>query len=201
MMNLLVADAALSHLAFDIVRLEPFDLQIISLETTLPPAHGDCLLLDGALGVDNVLAEVEQRRIDYPKMCPWLVIAPDSLHDVVSYLYAGCCGILQTGQTLDGFVAIMQRIRAGRIYLDQVFAQQLAMRQIKKLLAPFAALTSREFDVFCLLAEGCSLATVAVQLGVSRKTVSNCQSQLKLKLNLDNRQAIAALAKSHGLID
>nr|WP_225587876.1 LuxR C-terminal-related transcriptional regulator [Methylomonas fluvii] len=74
------------------------------------------------------------------------------------------------------------------------------MRQIKKQLEPFVSLSSREFDVFCLLAEGCSLQTIATQLGISSKTVSNCQTQIKLKLAIDNRDTLTEFANSHGLI-
>lgn len=74
------------------------------------------------------------------------------------------------------------------------------MRQIKKWLEPFISLSSREFDVFCLLAEGCSLKTIAERLGINSKTVSNCQTAIKLKLALDSRQAIKTFAKYHGLI-
>jgi DNA-binding NarL/FixJ family response regulator len=68
-------------------------------------------------------------------------------------------------------------------------------------LQPFAALSSREFDVFCLLAEGYRLQSIADRLNISRKTVSNCQSQIKLKLAVETRAAIAGVAKKHGLID
>ena len=60
---------------------------------------------------------------------------------------------------------------------------------------------SREFDVFCMLAEGCSLQVMANQLGVSSKTVSNCQSQIKAKLDLEARDEIIKFAKKHGLIE
>nr|WP_305890925.1 LuxR C-terminal-related transcriptional regulator [Methylomonas sp. WSC-7] len=74
------------------------------------------------------------------------------------------------------------------------------MRQIKKQLEPFSALSSREFDVFCLLAEDCSLQAIASQLGISSKTVSNCQTQIKLKLAIDNRGSLRKFADCHGLI-
>jgi DNA-binding CsgD family transcriptional regulator len=74
------------------------------------------------------------------------------------------------------------------------------MRQIKKTLEPFVVLSSREFDIFCLLAEGCSLQTIAEQLGISSKTVSNGQTQIKLKLGIDNKQQFRQVAKIHGLM-
>jgi two-component system invasion response regulator UvrY len=51
-----------------------------------------------------------------------------------------------------------------------------------------------------LLAEGCSLQTIAEQLGISSKTVSNGQTQIKLKLGIDNKQQFRQVAKIHGLM-
>nr|WP_305891514.1 LuxR C-terminal-related transcriptional regulator [Methylomonas sp. SURF-1] len=65
---------------------------------------------------------------------------------------------------------------------------------------PFNTLSSREFDVFCMLAEDFALQDIAEQLGISRKTVSNCQTSLKLKLGLQGRPTMKKFAESHGLI-
>jgi DNA-binding NarL/FixJ family response regulator len=118
----------------------------------------------------------------------------------VYYLQVGVTGLLDSLDTSERLAKIIHLVFRGEYFLYKNIAQLLAMRQIKKLLTPFAALSSREFDVFCLLAEGCSLKTISEQLGINSKTVSNCQTLIKLKLKLDNKQAIKKMAKTHGLI-
>lgn len=118
----------------------------------------------------------------------------------VDFLQAGVTGVLDSFHQAEPLAEIIRRLGRGDYYLDQETGQLLAMRRIKKLLEPFAALSSREFDVFCLLAEERTLQTIAEQLGISSKTVSNCQTAIKIKLGLDSKQALKEFAKSHGLV-
>ncbi len=116
------------------------------------------------------------------------------------YLQSGVSGLLAEIPEPGQLAEILRKICLGAYHLDPEIAQLLAMRQIKKILEPFVLLSSREFDVFCLLAEGGRLQAIAEQLGVSSKTVSNCQTQIKLKLKLGNRGEIKRFAFGHGLI-
>lgn len=144
-------------------------------------------------------AQIGQFRAVYPA-CKLIIAAGRSGSLALAGLRAGAVGVLDGLHPADELAGIIRAVHAGEYYLDQHIAQLLAIRHIKKLLAPFTALSSREFDVFCLLAEGCSLQAVGEQLGISRKTVSNCQTSLKLKLGINSRRDMAAFAKSHGLI-
>lgn len=159
-----------------------------------------CVLLDGGLNPAVILTQIRQLHSAEPT-CKLIVALPDTgMLNATTYLQAGVSGLLNQRCASAQLAAIIRHIAAGHIYLDHDLAQILAMRQIKKMLAPFTALTSREFDVFCLIAEGCSLQTIAEQLAVSSKTVSNCQSQIKLKLGLEGRLQINQLAINNGLI-
>jgi len=112
----------------------------------------------------------------------------------------GVTGLLDAMPEPNQLFEIVRLIHQGEYYLDKQIAQLLAMRQIKKALEPFVVLSSREFDIFCLLAEGYSLQAIAEQLGVSSKTVSNGQTQIKLKLGIESKQQIRHMAKTHGLM-
>ena len=178
-------------------------VELITLESPPPPEFAidgiDCVLFDGEAGGRWIVEQISRLRRLNPQ-CKILVSLSDSSLNAVDFLKAGAVGLLKQPQTAEQFVAILARIQAGHFHLDQDIAQQLALRQIKRLLAPFSLLTSREFDVFCLLAEGCSLQSIAEQLEVSSKTVSNCQSHIKSKLGMESREAMFEFAKTHGLI-
>jgi DNA-binding NarL/FixJ family response regulator len=168
----------------------------------------DVLIAATAIDVDVMLI-VDNSERDMQALIRHLRnIAPASkiivkLHDssqAIAYFQAGVTGLLDSCHNPERLAEIIRDVCLGEYYLDQATAQLLAMRQIKKMLEPFSALSSREFDVFCLLAEGCSLQSISAQLGVNSKTVSNCQTLIKLKLNLDSKQAIENFAQKHGLI-
>lgn len=119
---------------------------------------------------------------------------------VLACLQLGVTGILCSQPAPAQLAEIIRLVLSGEYYLDNDIAQILAIRHIKKMLEPFAALSSREFDVFCMLAEGDSLQVIGEQLGINRKTVSNCQTLLKRKLAVESRKEMMEFAKSHGLI-
>ncbi len=158
----------------------------------------DVALLEDTAIQDN--PELIQYLRAIAPACKIMVDIRHSSSQSVAYLRMGVTGLLDSIHEPNRLAEIIHRVYQGEYYLDPHIAQLLAMRQIKKMLEPFVSLSSREFDVFCLLAEGCNLQTIASQLGISNKTVSNCQTQIKLKLGLDNRQTIKKLAKTHGLI-
>lgn len=147
----------------------------------------------------SVLASIDRVRALAPT-CKLMVRIKQSNSQALAYLQAGVTGVLDSVHELSQLAEIIHRVCDGEYYLDKNIAQLLAIRQVKKTLAPFSVLSSREFDVFCMLAEGCGLQAIAEQLGISSKTVSNCQTQLKLKLGIGDRRAIKEFAKSHGLV-
>ncbi|BBA37136.1 regulatory protein, LuxR [Methylocaldum marinum] len=65
---------------------------------------------------------------------------------------------------------------------------------------PVELLTPREFEVFCHLAQGHSVAEIAELLHTSPKTVSVHQTHLMRKLRLTNVVQLTHLALRHGLI-
>lgn len=167
--------------------------------TTLLPTDIDCVLFDGRQGADWVISQIRVAQSLSPH-CKLLVCMPNSTQDAITYLQQGVSGLMALNQSADALIEVLEHVVDGHFYLNQEIAQCLAMRQIKKLLAPFNALTSREYDVFCMLAEGFTLQAMADQLKVSSKTVSNCQSQIKAKLGLETRDSIMEFAKNHGLL-
>lgn len=147
----------------------------------------------------GAVARVAEIRAIAPE-CRALVVAGACGSRALAYLQAGVVGVADFGRDNRRLAEIALRVQSGAYYLDPDIAQVLAIRHVKRLLAPFSALSSREFDVFCMLAEGFALQDIAEQLGISSKTVSNCQTSLKLKLGLQGRPAMKKFAERHGLI-
>jgi len=65
---------------------------------------------------------------------------------------------------------------------------------------PIERLSTREFEVFRLLAEGLGIEDISINLQISQKTASNYQTALKQKLGINNAVELVRLAIRHGVI-
>jgi len=133
--------------------------------------------------------------------CKIAVVFADAIHEACWFLRPGVYALLKGEKSFMEFLRLKEAISQQRLYIDHSIAQPLAVRQIKRMLQPFECLGSREFDVFCLLADGWSLQQIADFLQISSKTVSNCQTQIKFKLGLETKPKMRQFAKTHGLIN
>ncbi|WP_446810716.1 LuxR C-terminal-related transcriptional regulator [Methylomonas sp. 2BW1-5-20] len=201
--RLLIPQCGFAGIGINPVELEKQSIVAVPADFNTPASMTitafDLALMNGDKALQDNLDLIDQIRPIAPA-CKFMVVLSHSSVDAVAYMRAGVMGLLASFPDAVKLAEIIRKIVQGEYYLDQGIAQLLAMRQIKKQLDPFISLSSREFDVFCLLAEGCSLQAIASKLGISSKTVSNCQTQLKLKLVLENREDIKNFAISHGLI-
>jgi two-component system invasion response regulator UvrY len=125
-----------------------------------------------------------------------------SMHDgallVRRALEAGACGFVTKCSAPECLIDAVHAVAEGLRYLSPDVAPR-ATRTLSEV-APFDALTGREFEVFRQLARGESLADCARSLHLSPKTVSNLQTLIKDKLRLSTSAAMAHLALRHGVI-
>lgn len=64
-----------------------------------------------------------------------------------------------------------------------------------------SGLSEREFEIFCLMAEGKSVVTISNSLHLSPKTVSNHRTRIMQKLQASSLVEVTRLAIRHGLIE
>jgi DNA-binding NarL/FixJ family response regulator len=65
---------------------------------------------------------------------------------------------------------------------------------------PIHELSAREFEIFRLLAEGFEIDAIAETLNISSKTVSNYQTMIKQKLNINTPVELIRYAIKAGVI-
>ena len=127
-----------------------------------------------------------------------------SMHEdtvfVEQALQAGARGYLGKSSAPVVLVEAVRQIANGNIYIDPDIAQRLAFQKTKGRDSPFEALSTREFEIFCLLAEGLSVNAIANRLALSYKTVANYSTQIKSKLEVDTPAELARLAIRHGIV-
>lgn len=127
-----------------------------------------------------------------------------SMHEdtlfVEQALQAGARGYIGKSSAPVVLVEAVRQIANGNIYIDPDIAQRLAFQKTKGTDSPFQALTTREFEIVCLLAEGLSVNAIANRLALSYKTVANYATQIKSKMEVSTTSELTRLAIRHGLV-
>jgi DNA-binding NarL/FixJ family response regulator len=116
-------------------------------------------------------------------------------------LQAGARGYVTKASAPEVLVDAVRAVAAGKAYISQDVAQQLALQALPGQRLPLNHLSPREFEVFRLLAEGRSVAEIAQVMCLSQKTIANYQSSIRQKLELTNAAQVVRLAMSHGLLE
>lgn len=128
-----------------------------------------------------------------------------SMHEAVSFaaqaLKAGVKGYVTKTGLADVLVQAVLDVAKGKTFLSQDVAQKIALQTLIGESNPLQQLTSREFEVFRLLAEGKRVEEVAEMLKISQKTVANYYTLIKQKLSVNSPVEMVRLAMKHGLID
>lgn len=130
-----------------------------------------------------------------------------SMYDEIVYvsraLEAGAKGYITKGCAPDLLVEAVTQVGRNETMVEPELAQRLVMQRFSKeedTSSLLNVLSAREFDVFCLLAQGYSTREAAEELKLSFKTVSNYASLIKDKLNVQTIAELVLLAYQHGII-
>jgi DNA-binding NarL/FixJ family response regulator len=105
---------------------------------------------------------------------------------VARALEAGATGYVLKDTSSADLLDAFEKVRAGKPYLSNDLAMQVALVHTPARQNPLAELTPRELQTLALLAEGKPYGRIAEEINVSYKTVVNVSSQLKQKLDARN---------------
>ena len=127
-----------------------------------------------------------------------------SMHEDLSFanqaLKLGAKGYLIKNALGDDLVKSIQMVARGEIFLSDQIAKKMAMQSISGTEDPIDELSAREFEIFRLLAEGLEIDAIAATLNISSKTVSNYQTMIKQKLNINTAVELIRYAIKTGVI-
>jgi two-component system invasion response regulator UvrY len=169
-------DAATAHSLF--CRLEP---RIVVMDISLP----------GTSGIEAMRCMLGHN--------PGARVLIFSMHEDTIFarraLQAGSYGYVTKASAPTVLVDAIHTVAAGKKYLSPEMAQKLALQGSNT--NPADSLSSREFEVLHMLAQGHSVKEIAESMGLSTKTVANQQSAIKQKLGADT--AIELLKKANQL--
>ncbi|MCI0655050.1 MAG: response regulator transcription factor [Methylococcaceae bacterium] len=129
-----------------------------------------------------------------------------SIHDELVYvtrvMEAGAKGYITKSCSVEMLVDAVNRIARGEIFIEPEVAQRIAVDKFtRNSTAILSELSSREFEVFCLIAKGYTTREAATELCLSIKTVANYSTQIKAKLNTKTTSELTRLAYRYGLFN
>ncbi|MEA1872353.1 MAG: response regulator transcription factor [Chloroflexota bacterium] len=160
----------------------------------------DIMLVDWEVsGVDPDNIRVLTEKL--PRMAVVILTQPQSTEAVLPILQAGARGYLSVNLSSQEFVQALRMLAKG----DIVVSQEM-VNGVKIELAADQALKSkddisgREREVLQLVCEGATNREIAERLIVSEHTVKVHLRNILNKLNLRNRQQVAAYAVQEGLV-
>ena len=127
-----------------------------------------------------------------------------SMHEDLSFanqaLKLGAKGYLTKNTLADDLVKSIETVSQGDVFLSDEIAKKMAMQSISGNQDPVHELSAREFEIFRLLAEGFDIDAIASTLNISSKTVSNYQTMIKQKLNINTPIELIRYAINVGVI-
>lgn len=127
-----------------------------------------------------------------------------SMHENATYaiqsINAGAMGYVAKTSNSDDLIDAVKEVAQGKNFISAQMAQKVALQSLTGDDNPTERLTSREFEVFRFLAEGRMLDEIAGCLNIGQKTVSNYQTSLKQKLNIQTPVELVRLAIKYGVI-
>lgn len=205
---LLVDDHAVVRVGYQMLLENSDDIEVVAEAETGEQAckaytetEPDVVVMDlsmpgmgGLEAIRRILARDAQARI--------LVF---SMHEdtvfVEQALQAGAQGYITKSSAPEILVEAIKQLASGKSHIDSEIAQRLAFQKSRGKNSPFSSLSTREFEIFCLLAEGLNTSEIAKRLSLSYKTVANYSTQIKSKLNVSTVAEITRLAIRHHIVD
>lgn len=167
----------------------------------LAGAAWDVVVLDISLPGRSGLDLLPELRATWPAV---RVIVLSSFGDqqfAVRALRDGAAAFLTKERAAHELLDAVRTVVAGRRYIAAALAEQLAsLVAAEGPRSPHETLSSREFEVFRLIASARSPAQIAEQLNISTKTVSTYRARILEKTGLASNAELMQYAIRHGLV-
>jgi DNA-binding NarL/FixJ family response regulator len=166
--------------------LRTVDADLVLMDMTMPGIAGE-----------DLIARV---RAHHPRQAILVLSMHDEAQVAQRALKAGAAGYLTKESEPEVLLRAMRRVAAGGHFIDPGIAERLVFQANGQMGAPsHDVLSSREYQVLCLLARGRSVNEIAADLAISNKTVSTHKARLMEKMGFGSNAALVRYAVEHGL--
>ncbi len=163
-------------------------------------ARPDVVVMDIGLGSQSGIDAARSIRAAQPETRVLFVTMHDDETTVLRALRAGGNGYVLKGADDEELIRAIKAVHAGEVILGRSVGDIVlqGIDRIEPARARFPHLTEREHEVLDLLATGKPNGTIALQLGVSRKTIANHIANILNKIHAIDRSQALLLAREAG---
>ena len=160
----------------------------------------DVLMLDLSMPGRSGMELIKLVHTEKPRLRILVLSMHQELQYAVRAIKSGASGYLSKETAPALLVQAIRKVASGGAFISAEVAEQLALRAMPGgPSAPHEALSAREFEVLCQLAEGVSVTDIATRLYLSVKTVSTHKANLLHKMAMSNQSELVRYAIKHGL--
>jgi len=146
----------------------------------------------------QTISELTQKL---PHTAVVILTRPQSAAAVLPMLQAGARGYLSLNLSSQEFVQALRMLARGDMVISQEMASEVKVElEAEQILKDQDSISGREREVLQLVCQGDSNREIAAKLIVSEHTVKVHLRNILNKLNLRNRQQVAAYAVQEGLV-
>ena len=162
----------------------------------------DVVLLDITMPNKSGLDVLKQLHAESPRL-PVLVLSMHSEDQyAVRVLRAGAAGYITKESAPVKLVQAIRKVVRGGKYVSPALAERLVFDlNSDSTKAAHELLSDREYQVLCMIASGKTVTTIAIELGLSVKTISTYRVRILEKLNMKNNAEMTRYAIKEGLVD
>ena len=161
----------------------------------------DIVLLDITLPDMNGVDALKLIKRHRPSTAVLILSMHPEEQYVVNLLRAGASGYVPKEAAPEQLVAAIRTVMNGRRYVSAALADVLARDLSDPEQQPsHSALSEREFQIFCKLAEGMSVSQIAANLNLSVKTISTYRARILEKMALRNNADLISYAIKNRLV-
>jgi DNA-binding NarL/FixJ family response regulator len=159
----------------------------------------DAVVLDIMMPGKGGLETLKEMKHRYPGL-PVLILSiyPEDQW-ALRVLKEGAAGYMNKECAPDELVGALRKIIRGGRYVSPALAEKLAF-MIDAKQPVHEDLSSREYQVMVMLAEGKTLSQIADLLSLSVKTVSTYRSRILEKMDMENNAELIRYAIAHHLV-
>lgn len=160
------------------------------------------VLLDISLPDKSGIDVLKQIKKDKPELAVLMLSMHREDQYAIRSLKAGAAGYLTKQSAPKELVTAIRQVAGGLKYVSPALAQELANHLGEDHEAPaHETLSDREYQTLTMIASGKTVGTIAKELSLSVKTVSEYRARLLAKMKLKNSAELTHYAIKNGLIE